>query len=272
MTEYKSQNSDTAVVSLKKPQSKPLFQGRQNKPLFQGRSNNRGGFKGGKPNTLNKRQSAQLTAEKLEQLRAAKARKQMLEATRKALIQAFPQTFAWKFIKPLKVAIHKDIFDYFNSESQPSSSPVKKVAIRQFLAKYIRSKEYQIAVLKSGKRYDLHGNVVAEFTPEELEYHQTNLKSAQSSKPKKNKPSGFRPRTSGAKPFMKRSTPNSANRFKVGDVVLLNGREGSITKIEDGKYRVQFLDSKLTINVDAKQSYTMKKKFVPRNTNQNQEQ
>jgi sRNA-binding protein len=111
---------------------------------------------------LKKKKTAITNTESLSQINELKITssthnsKNPLFETLNWLRTTFPSTFVapHKKIKPLKVGIIKDLFSYLAI----NPSPITKTRCRQAIKHYVKSKEYQAALLKiDTPRVDLQG-------------------------------------------------------------------------------------------------------------------
>lgn len=203
------------------------------------------------------------------------AREARLAATYEALHRDFPNVFDYANIKPLLVDVHAKLFEHYDSANASTESPVKKSAIRNFLSRYIRSNEYNIAAVNHKKRYDLEGNATVDLTEEELAYHQSNIKVRRPARPKRPamRPQGrmqqkprFQVDRFGQRPtrapygqqggFERRpfngQAPQGGFNFRkpaieIGTLVECNGKRGYVKEIVDDKVRVTLVDSKFVV-------------------------
>ena len=78
----------------------------------------------------------------------------------------FPEVFASKEIKLLKIGIHTDI---------AARLDLQIPEIKGFLRMYCKSGKYLDAHIKGARRYDLDGNVVEEVTEDQINFVQNVL-------------------------------------------------------------------------------------------------
>ncbi|RIY31572.1 ProQ/FINO family protein, partial [Psittacicella gerlachiana] len=153
------------------------------------RGPNRGPAKGGKPGFGRKPAPRRkvLTEQEKRVLEDKRLKRERLEQTYQELHARFPNAFNRENVKPLSVDVHKNLFEIATAEG-----PLRKSALRQFLASYIRNDEYHNAALRLKKRFNLDGEPVAELSESELDYHRQNLRpKARPRKPAFNKKPGF---------------------------------------------------------------------------------
>ncbi|RIY33203.1 hypothetical protein CKF54_03155 [Psittacicella hinzii] len=223
---------------------------------------------GNKPNQSrgNFRKPAQrkpLTEQEKRILEEKKIKRQRLDETYEVLHAKFPKAIDRENIKPLAVDVHKQLFELTTEDG-----PLRKSAIRQFLASYIRNDDYHAAALKHKKRFNLEGEAVADIDEAELQYHRQNMrKKAPVRKPAFNKKPGFGARKPGAhnrQGGARRPGNNDDRRnfkpnnrftasFTVGQKVIAGeNRAGTVKEVIGDRVRVT-LDNGITLLFAANQ-------------------
>lgn len=211
----------------------------------------RSGFKpkgnGGRPNFRKPAPRRPLSPRELKALEDKKLRRERLDLTYNELKALYPNAFDRVHPKPLAVDVHKELFQHVTEEG-----PLRKSAIRQFLASYIRNDAYHAAALKYKKRFNLQGEAVQDLDESELEYHRQSLRPAKPArkpsfgrKPGFNKKPGFGPKRFGGRPNDRRGRPHP--NFNVGQKVIAGGnKEGTVKEVIGDKVRVT-LDNGITL-------------------------